>query len=484
MRDAKISDNWRNLSNRPDKFPRIYSIESRCFPNVPNEEIKFNGPISVIAGLNGVGKSTLLHCVALLLGWDQKQLCDNFDFKTSGGTFSVKILEGDKVTDFSADLSNGNIDLPDLGCPAVVWINTGADVPEIVRKFRRETNLEELLAQVSPVQYSTGDVELASAAVGKVYNSCEVYELEDFGMPFPVPYFRVTAHGVTYGTERMGLGEAAIHYIFWHLRRLQKRSIILLEEPESYISSRSQKYVIDLLAKDCLKKNCSALLTTHSPQIVSNVPVEWTIVLSRLGGSQYLIAESQESLREMLGMPPVQRKSGLIIVEDECAKLLASEWFRRFSLDFLKSWKIVTHKSAGDILKAVREFPNRQRYFKLVGLLDGNERGKHDLTGLMVTYLPSILPPNVLFQNVIQKFSDRVATALGISHSTWVAKLSTMIALDHHDWFDKLIGWLSANHIPPTRVVEVAFDLWLESGGRDEAEKQFIELLMMILQEQ
>ena len=96
-------------------------------------------------------------------------------------------------------------------------------------------------------------------------------------------YFEVTTEGVTYGSEMMGLGELALHLMLWHLERVEPQSIMLIEEPETHISPRSQQALLNVLARASARKKLWVIVTTHSAGIVARIPREHIRLVYRDG---------------------------------------------------------------------------------------------------------------------------------------------------------------------------------------------------------
>jgi len=456
MRDARAGDMWRAISKKGIAHNRITSIDATHLPNTPTTPILIKGPITAIAGLNGVGKSTLLHCIGELLGIDSSVISDDVAHQIGAGDLKISLMyKGEEIW-----VENGK-EKPEL--PPSTWINSAVDVPIITARFRKETNLAELLEQFEAIDYDYDEVKQLSWMVGKTYDSCRLYEIEDI-FPTPVPYFKVVANGVEYGSETMGLGEAAIHYICWQLRRVRRGSVILLEEPESYVSSRSQAAIINRLAEVCVTEGCSAILTTHSSQIVSKIPPAWCVVLSSIkSGATWAVPKSSDGLAEVLGMPPIHEKKGIIVVEDLAALLFCKQWVIHFKWDFFKNWRITTVNGVGDILKSVENFPDCKGWFRIVGVLDAEEKAKkHQIDGLAVCYLPGDDPPDMLLRKSILNDLPSFVNRLSLDSDEVTQKVASLDGLDHHEWFNELLSWCSSRNIGAEQVANVGFTLWRE----------------------
>src|SRR5207249_4749613 len=103
----------------------------------------------------------------------------------------------------------------------------------------------------------------------KEYSECKIFEVPEYDEIEKFPYFKATSNGVSYGSETMGQGELSLLIVLWELLTLPKNSILLLEEPETHVSPRSQEALMNVIAQNIVEKGIWTIVTTHSPVIVS-----------------------------------------------------------------------------------------------------------------------------------------------------------------------------------------------------------------------
>jgi ABC-type cobalamin/Fe3+-siderophores transport system ATPase subunit len=479
VKQAATTDVWRRLAGRSPKC-HIQSFGGDAAPNFPPEAILVHGAVTAITGLNGVGKSTLLRAAYLLLARDEKIAVDIVALKEYGGDLSAEILEKGVATKIHATLAGGIVKCSPAALETnVTWIDPAFEVPALIKEFRDEKNLSEVLEQVESSSASAEELEEISWVVGKIYDSCDTYELEDFGGREVTPYFRVRSGGLEYGTEGMGLGEASLHYIMWNLKRMPESSVVLIEEPETYISARSQGALVDTLADTCAKRNGSALLTTHSAQVFAKIPPEHTIILLKKGNETRVVVKDTDAARLMaLGVPPVEEKAGVLLVEDRMARELAWVWLARVRPELLRSWRILDVGSTGEVIKTLNHFPKLEPWFRAIGLLDGDEsKNKHETTG-RVSFLPGEQPPEVLLKSAILERPDEIANILRIDTDAVRIATSAIGGLDHHDWFLDLSNYLKSSGVIFRDLVASSFDVWMSIGSNsDTSAKAFDELI-------
>jgi hypothetical protein len=119
-----------------------------------------------------------------------------------------------------------------------------------------------------------------------------------------------------------------------------------MEEPESYLAPRSQEALLDVIAKIAADKRLWIILTTHSPSIIKNIPMEHIRLLSRVNESVEITTPTYDSeYLYSLGLKP--NRLGVILVEDRCARELSKCWLGRFDPSILQEYEIVDIGSKG-----------------------------------------------------------------------------------------------------------------------------------------
>ncbi|MCC6698740.1 MAG: hypothetical protein IT365_24155 [Candidatus Hydrogenedentes bacterium] len=458
MKKARAADYWRALDKRKEKGP-VASLSGLDIRNFPAAPITMPGAITVITGLNGVGKSTLIHAAHLALQRGSDVVIKNSALRASTGELTCKIVKSSGSVTAQVTLTpEGCTQKPDELPIQVVWIDPGFEIPKLIEAFRNGKNLDEAIRQVEPKEFTKDEVASLSRLVGKDYEKCAAYELEGFADRDVCPYFRVRAHFQEYGTEAMGLGEASIHYTNWALSRIQPESVILLEEPETYVSARSQAALMDRLAEVCVKQNCSAIVTTHSPHVFESVPPRHTLILVRDGDAINAVVKESERARLMaLAVPPHYQKQGFLLVEDRVARAIAVSWLSRSDPELLVRWRLVDQGSTGEVLGGLQHFPDAKEWFGAVGLLDGDERIKGHTSARPLCFLPGDCAPEILLRHAIRSSPGLIADKLDLDRELFRIAVGSVEGMEHHDW---LIELAKASNVAFDKLVDAAFEVW------------------------
>jgi hypothetical protein len=175
----------------------------------------------------------------------------------------------------------------------------------------------------------------------------------------------------------------------------------------------------------------------------------------------------------MLGISP--NKSGAIFVEDRAAREYAKCWLGNFSPNLLHEYEIVDVSSVENILQQLRFFPALGRWFKVIGLFDGDQRGKIvENLKWPHSFLPGNEAPEKYILSLAKVKRQELAAALGRDSSKINLSLAALDGVDHHDWiieFPKLIG------IGYEQFISYMFSLSMtDENLRAEAENAFNEL--------
>lgn len=443
MRTARVGDNWRNLYEKSYKF-KLSKITYESLKGLGTGNIEFLGGITAICGGNGVGKSTLLNAISSVLSSERLTKFKSINVKLEGSQLIGEFFNAGSMTTRTVLVSSNVIDTdPETIDIESIWIDGSIHAPSMINAFSDMPNLNELLEAEEPREASSEERGLLSYIVGKDYQSCETFELEldSYGV---IPYFKVISDGVEYGSEAMGLGEISVHYLLWNLYRIDKNSVVLMEEPESYLAPRSQEALLDVIAKIAADKRLWVILTTHSPSIMKNIPMEHVRLLSRVNESVEISTPTYGSeYLHSLGLKT--NRLGVILVEDRCARELSKCWLGRFEPSILQEYEIIDIGSKDNIIYQIKGFPFVGPWFKLFGLLDGDERNRTivEKNNWNYSFLPGEEAPEILLRKIAKSNRSELAIASGRDIRMINTALHVLDGRDHHDWvveFHREIG--------------------------------------------
>lgn len=433
MRSARAQDYWRTV------YQRSYSGKFLEFDlNGLNNIGKVSVPNGVFAicGLNGAGKSTIISAIKDILGiplsdYDLHRLGDktvNAVFENKGTEIPCANISGQRLTDQGWDLDKIHF----LDC---------ARNSAIQDFLISQPDLEELLDQFEEYEFTPEEVAELNSIVGKSYDSCGVRLLEEVVDYESIPYYRVSVGGVDYDSRGMGSGEHFLAYLFGSIKSIEKGSILIVEEPETYVSISSQERFLNYLAKQIAEKGITVILTTHSPYILKQIRNENIRMVSRVNNMVDISVPGDAfSAEDILGMRSTNK--GTFFVEDRVAADFLSVCLEDCAPIILREYTIDIVGGEAEISNRLK-FPHSEKIkYNFVGIYDGDMRNKLDKAGLFWKYcfLPGEKPLEMLFQHFAEQQAgmEWLSSFLNVSQSTIFAYIGSLTGTDYHDWFEEL----------------------------------------------
>lgn len=437
MRIARAKDYWRRTRKR-DYTNYIQDINLNDFNGI--NTLKMEKGIFAICGLNGAGKSTIISAIKELLGINKNK---SEILKLQGANVTGHVVLNNKVR----ECSNVNNNALSMGLEENKILFLDYDNARITMEFfSEEDNLNELLEQNDEIYIDLKNLEEISYLVGKEYTSLKIIEIEDMADNDSIPFFEVVSHGVKYDSRMMGLGEHFLIFLFWKLHKIKENSILILEEPETFIGIESQRHLMDFIAKIVSEKSISTVIATHSPFILENIESKNICILGRLSsGVNVSNPTIHFSVNDILGSKNVV--NGTFWVEDNAAEMFLTIILERYAPCLLRKYTIVAVGSESDITKCLKIINDRKINYNFVGVYDGDMKDKicSEELNCKYTFLPmdtnveSVLKNNLLKNNNIKAFCD----VLKKDVNQISIFLSSIDGKNYHDWFIELCKYVS-----------------------------------------
>lgn len=453
MRRARFDDNWRHTLRRQYAV-RLESVKFQRLLCIADGELAIPTGICAIVGGNGVGKSALLAAISELLADPDLHL--GVGHKARLRNSQLEGIAIDHAGRKNLTVQESADGVRSLGEPKFesefYWLEPSYLVNLTHKQVNEDANFSELLDPLSPYNLNADELEAVWYLLGKKIDSCMIYEVTEYGGLDPFPYFIAEAGGRRYGSESMGYGELSLLFVMWKLRTIERDSVLVLEEPEAHVSPRSQRALMDILAKSCDEKGLSIILTTHSPAIIANLPQEKIVLISKgaNGRTCATVGPSKILVRELLGESALKR--ALILVEDRAAVQFAVSLLEQTSVDILSQVEVVDAGSAAKIDSVLLNLPkSKQNSLKVIGVYDGDMRARVNskLFNWAHFFLPGERSPEELLRNGFLSRGDGcdlLANELRRDHATVEAALDVVDGMDSHDWFTQLPLSLNCEH--------------------------------------
>ncbi len=426
----KLHKKWTSGNSWPQ---RLEWIELDGLRGWVGQRLTFPFPIVAIVGENGSGKSTLLQTAATVYrdkNPKRTRFPSEFFPKTAwdevqGVTIRYGYMRGqDHLTGSVRKPTSrwlGHSERPER---QVVYIDLNRLQPVATRVgYARIAKTKH--SEASAIEFDPDQVKRFSGVMGRQYDSARI-ALTDIDSTREVPV--ISKNGVAYSGFHQGSGETTVAELLQ--APLPKNGLILIDEIESSLHPRAQRRLIRDLAERCREAELQIIITTHSPYILEELPLEARMHILESGGKK-IIAAGVSPQFAMTKMDDENHPECDVYVEDESAKTWLGEILSAKSADTFPRVSIVPFGSsqvglALGMMASQGRFPRPTCVF-----LDGDSSaapGCHLLPG-------GDAPEQVVFNDLKAKGWGNVSLRISRDHSAvHDACNRAMTVSDHHLW--------------------------------------------------
>ena len=469
---AKIADVWRAVRKSNKRSLERVHVRWSGISRLTDGEVEVVRPITLICGENGAGKSSLLHTLLHAVTRDGAPVdgssyCRPLDGALEFVEIEVSSEGGSTPLRKSEDIAD--YFFPNEGGPRFAFIDAGMHVPAILEFIKRDSNFTDLIEGVDPVRFDADALELASFIVGRSYTGISVFEISDSAFGDVLPYFRVESQGATYDTVDMGYGEIAVFYLLWVLGRVEAGALILIEEPETFLSPRAQTALVDVIAQHVVRRKLQVIMTSHSGAIAARMLNDEIIYTTRSSGKVALHSPARTAdLVARLGLVP--EKVFVFFLEDHAAEIFARVLIDNYSNRLSGSVEYVKCDGEGNVLRALEVIPAGLRQVAHVAVLDGDQRAVYEGDDERVIFLPgSVAPDELLIEYAKSLGEEDLGSLLGVAGTSVSRAVSHADGDEPHDWIHTFSKSLS---IPFSEVFRRLAVAW--AAGNAGMVQQFV----------
>lgn len=371
-------------------------------------KIEFNYPISVIAGKNGTGKSTLLAMAACAYHNNETgyKLSDRnktyYTFQDFFVQSSEEIpLEGIKIMYYFLHnnwrKSSTNPDTkgikPQIRTKKkggkwndydvrikrnVVYYGINRIVPPNEKSVSK--SYKKLFENNNDFEWTTSVSKVVGRILGKSYNEFQIYNYNRYKLPI------VKCNRIVYSGFNMGAGENALFEIFSTIYSLPSGSMIIIDEIELGLHGEAQGRLIYELKELCKERRMQILCTTHSKIILESVPPEGRFFIENYEGKTIVIPEiaTDYAGAKLLGKNSNELN---VFVEDSVAEKIIEQ-----SINSEHRKRIIIHRigSAPAIARQLAATYKLSPKPNCLALLDGDQSNKKtEIINSFIKYLES-----------------------------------------------------------------------------------------------
>ena len=298
MIERRFRDLWERLQGKKPHLPHFLAeIRLEGIRGVGDVRIKFDYPVSVIAGGNASGKSTVLFaaaCAYKVPGAGVKDFVPSTLFPDYRPKVGVR--EDPKqeiVIEFDYSTPDGRRSMRwrrSKGWNRSFLGRKGASQPErpiYLRTLSNLSNPSEVRGLLSMSRLSSAPQEtpltasqIAFAQQMLPFRYAEVVNLSSSGSGTKNLLFASQERGAEYSELHMSAGERAILRLSREIAQLEG-ALVLIDEVEAGLHPWVQQLLMLQLQQLALRNDLQVVVTTHSPVVLDSVPAHGRIFLER-----------------------------------------------------------------------------------------------------------------------------------------------------------------------------------------------------------
>lgn len=456
----RLQSKWSSGGGWPK---RLESIEISNIRGWRSQRVDFKFPIVALAGENGSGKSTIIQAAASVYnGRNRKMTRFASDF------FPKTAWDNYRNARISYTYREGETTRPGLvRKPTERWL--GNDVrPSRDVEYIDLSRIQPVSArigyakiaksahkEISATEFDQKRVDRLSSIMGKQYKSAKMaLSSTDDKRRVPV----LTDENNSYSGFHQGTGETTM--LEFLQADISEYGMLIIDEIETSLHPRAQRRLIRALAEICRERQAQIILTTHSPYILDELPLEARMYILGRGVNRQLVSGVSANFA-MTDMDDETHPDCELYVEDERAAAMLTEILATHGKDLLRRCRIIAF-GAANLGRALGEMAANGRFPRPTCVfLDADNaaaKGCHLLPG-------DDAPERVVFEDLkkqdwgvlyqrlgrdFAKVADACSMAMtNDDHHTWVtAAGNTLLVPGNHIWQAMCSVWANDCLLP------------------------------------
>jgi predicted ATPase len=477
----RLQAKWQQNTGWPK---RLEFVELEGIRGWDGQRISFNFPIVAIVGENGSGKSTILQCAASIYqppakspdekGWfasdflpktiweDVQRAEIRYSVREVNRTISGRIRKPSERWRGNSDRRERWVNYVDLRRLQPIVARTGYS------KLAKDATRE-----LSAVSFDSARLSRFSQIMGRKFRGTRM-ALTDAHEKRIVPVFSDTEqdHDHTYSGYHAGAGQMTIAE-FLRLDPPQA-SLVLIDEIETSLHPRAQRRLMRDLAELCRERELQLIVTTHSPYVLAELPIEARIYLMQGQSGRHVVTgvSPEFAMTKMDDFPYPECE---IYVEDNRARTMLREIIVAHSKGLIERSAMISFGMASvgrtlGIMVSQKRFPRPSCVF-----LDGDQSeapGCYLLPG-------DDAPERVIFGELQSAGWGKLRDRIGRPYAEVADACTRAMAIaDHHEWVSAAASTLT---LPGETLWQAMCAEWATTLLSAEAAKPTIQAVADLL---
>lgn len=316
---------------------KLLSVHFHSLKGLKDLEIEFRqGGLTGIFGINGSGKSTIIHAVACIY----KGISENFIMsqfftptthgKWQGSSFTVKYSHINPPTQ-----TNVQVFTRVYRKAAQRW------VPEYKKRLEREVRFIGINTCVPDIESEThlslinfNSREQVDDTSKKILEKMSFimnkkYDKHTLNQSWKKTYIGVESGGINYSALSMGAGEQRVFRILKTVLSSPKYSLILIDEIDLLLHSSALHNLLTVLIEEAQNKNQQIIFTSHRQEILTNEKIDFKHIYQTPTKTLCLENTTPECITRLTGKP---ERVIDIFVEDDLSEAIMSQIAEELSI--------------------------------------------------------------------------------------------------------------------------------------------------------
>lgn len=454
MIEEHLRSVWRQLLTKKPFLPHfLQGIRLRGIRGIEDLRLPIQYPVTVIAGENASGKSTVLFAAACAYrvpgagardffpstlfpdyrpetgprGDELKETLLEYGYTTPDGLYEMRWRRGQRWK--RSFFGRQNAVQPERP----VYLRTLANLtnPSEVRSI-----LSRSRPKIAPSETPLVPEQLLVAEKTLPFRYQEVVDLS---LGAKRLLFAVQKNGPSYSELHMAAGERAILRLALEVGELNG-ALVLIDEVEAGLHPWVQQLLMLQLQQLAVRNDLQILLTTHSPVVLDSVPTMGRIFLERDSHGRVTVAPLyHDVVQNVLYGRTVDALS--VLCEDETAEAILEGVLDALSQRHFHLRRETIHIGRDT---GASEFPTHAAAFRKFGklddfifVLDGDQRAtdvrdkiqRNANREVPVFYLPGSAPPEVWVWEVLRRARQEFSIELGATPEELAATMARQDAV-------------------------------------------------------
>jgi len=417
----------------------LHSIEINGIRGWNGEEIRFGFPVTVIAGENGTGKSTIIKAAACAYGSPEGKKKTYFPSaffpdtpweKITDAKIKYKIYEGGNVRNFS------------YGKKTERWRPSGQKrirnviIQDISRTLPLDATVgyakiaKQSVNEVSSSSLSDELIKYYSSIIGRSYSEAK-FAISDIDRKREVGV--VSLSGTEISQFHQGAGEDATLDLLSILQDIPDTSLVLIDEVEASLHPRSQRRLIHFLLWLSRTKQIQVILTTHSPYILEELPPDARILVERKTSGIEILYNISPNFA-LNRMDDIDAPELHIFTEDSEALILSKTILQNSGIDVTRISFIDIGPS--NVVNAIAAATSNERFpIKALAIVDADTKPLNGAVKLPGEHCPE----KQVILDIRSQAIENLAARLELSEASIISAIDDTITIpEQHDWPENL----------------------------------------------